>query len=108
MELVIISAERVITPLLRLTGQDGSELTGPAFSPDGTRLYVSSQRGGEGGLRGLTPNNAFAQGVGPGMTYEITGPFRRGRRAPDRGQQHTVNPQTGRAPWPRGRPRSAS
>ncbi len=108
MELVIISAERVITPLLRLTGQDGSELTGPAFSPDGTRLYVSSQRGGEGGLRGLTPNNAFAQGVGPGMTYEITGPFRRGRRAPDRGQQHTVNPHTGRAPWPRGRPRPAS
>jgi secreted PhoX family phosphatase len=43
-------------PFLRLVGVDGSELTGPAFSPDATRLYVSSQRN-------------------PGRTYEITGPF---------------------------------
>jgi secreted PhoX family phosphatase len=45
----------------RLTGRAGSELTGPAFSPDGTRLYFSSQRS-------------------PGETFEITGPFR--TRAP--------------------------
>jgi Tol biopolymer transport system component len=31
-------------------------MTGPAFSPDGSRLYFSSQRN-------------------PGRTYEISGPF---------------------------------
>jgi hypothetical protein len=50
----------VVSPLLRVVGQSGSELAGPAFDPRGTRLYVSSQRGGGGGI-----------------TYEITGPFRR-------------------------------
>ena len=39
----------------------GSEITGLAFSPDGTRLYMTSQRG----LDGVH-----------GMTFEITGPFR--------------------------------
>ena len=34
----------------------GSEITGPAFSPDGRRLYFSSQRN-------------------PGTTYEVTGPW---------------------------------
>jgi secreted PhoX family phosphatase len=48
-----------VSPFLQVTGQDGSELTGPAFSPDGSRLYVSSQRG-----------NGF------GITYEVRGPFR--------------------------------
>ena len=38
-----------------------SEVTGPVFSPDGTRLYFSSQRGGD-------PQT--------GITYEVTGPFR--------------------------------
>ena len=38
-----------------------SEITGPVFSPDGTRLYFSSQRGGN-------PQT--------GITYEVTGPFR--------------------------------
>ena len=32
---------------------------GPTFSPDGSRLYVNSQRGFDG----------------DGMTFEITGPF---------------------------------
>ena len=41
-------------PLCRLTGVSGSEITGPAFSPDGTRLYFSSQRE-------------------PGRTYEVKG-----------------------------------
>lgn len=45
-------------PFLRVTGVGDSEVTGPAFSPDGTRLYFSSQRN-------------------PGRTYEVTGPFRR-------------------------------
>jgi secreted PhoX family phosphatase len=57
MELVILSVEGDHAPFARLTGVSGSELTGPAFSPDGLRLYVSSQRS-------------------PGRTYEIRGPFR--------------------------------
>jgi len=46
-------------PFLQFAGHDGSEVTGPVFSPDGSRLYVSSQRGTDGA----------------GMTFEVTGPF---------------------------------
>ena len=60
MELVMITPDGVAAPLLRIVGQSSSELAGPAFDPYGRRLYVSSQRGG-----------------GNGITYEITGPFRR-------------------------------
>jgi secreted PhoX family phosphatase len=60
MELVMITPDDIAAPLLRVVGQDGSELAGPAFDPKGRRLYVSSQRGNGGGI-----------------TYEITGPFRR-------------------------------
>lgn len=49
------------SPLVRFVGHADSEVTGPAFSPDGSRLYVSSQRGRDGVH---------------GMTFEITGPFR--------------------------------
>ncbi len=49
-----------VSPFLRFVGHDESEVTGPAFSPDGRRLYLSSQRG----LDGET-----------GITVEITGPF---------------------------------
>jgi uncharacterized protein len=73
MELCIITSEydngaRAITPFMRFDtpGGSGSEVAGPAFSPDGTRLYVSSQRGRLG-----NPG-----GGGNGVTYEITGPFR--------------------------------
>lgn len=64
MELCIFSRDRngvSIAPFMRIVGQDASEVTGPAFSPDGTRLYLSSQRG--------TDNVN-------GHTYEIAGSFR--------------------------------
>jgi uncharacterized protein len=48
-------------PLMRLVGHDDSEVTGPALSPDGTRLYFSSQRGTSGSSNG-------------GITFEITLP----------------------------------
>jgi hypothetical protein len=63
MEICIIAwvnGVRQVSPFLRIGGQSSSEITGPAFSPDGSRLYLSSQRGGNGS----------------GVTYEITGPFR--------------------------------
>jgi secreted PhoX family phosphatase len=47
--------------ILQVVGNDDSEITGPAFDPSGTRLYFSSQRG---------PAPA-----GPGITYEVSGPF---------------------------------
>ncbi len=62
LELVVISREREVAPVLRVTGHDGSELTGPAFDPSGSRLYLSSQRG---------PGGSAA-----GVTFEISGPFR--------------------------------
>lgn len=54
------SGGRVAAPFLQLMGHAGSEIAGPAFSPDGKRLYFSSQRGTDG-------KN--------GMTFEVTGPF---------------------------------
>ena len=63
MEICIITPDDVVAPFLRITDQSSSEITGPAFSPDGTRLYFSSQRGTSGSSSG-------------GITYEVTGPFR--------------------------------
>ncbi|MFF5935886.1 alkaline phosphatase PhoX [Streptomyces sp. NPDC012508] len=63
MEICIITPDDVVAPFLRISGQSGSEITGPAFSPDGRRLYFSSQRGTSGSSSG-------------GITYEVTGPFR--------------------------------
>lgn len=60
MELVLITPDRATSALLRIVGQDESELAGSAFDPSGTRLYFSSQRGD-----------------GSGITYEMSGPFRR-------------------------------
>lgn len=59
MELCVIGPDRRVRVLLRVLGQDGSEITGPAFSPDGQRLYFNSQRGGR-------------SGPGLGITYEIS------------------------------------
>jgi secreted PhoX family phosphatase len=63
MELCLLSRERVLSRFLRLTGHEGSEIAGPAFNPAGDKLYFSSQRG--------------ALGVGLGITFEVSGPFRR-------------------------------
>ncbi len=65
MELVLLTPDRVVSPLLRIVGQDFSEIAGPAFDPTGDRLYFSSQRG-----------------EGAGITYEVMGPFRRSARSP--------------------------
>ena len=65
MELVQVDpATGLALPLLRVEGQPHSELAGPAFSPDGRRLYFSSQRGFDG----------------RGLTYEVRGPFQSRRR----------------------------
>jgi secreted PhoX family phosphatase len=56
LEIVALTAGGAVKPIVRLTGTFGSEITGPALSPDGRRLYFSSQRN-------------------PGITFEVTGPF---------------------------------
>lgn len=61
MQIVVLTAEKIL-PLLQIVGHDRSEITGPAFSPDGSRLYFSSQRGKTGRAE-------------DGITFEITGPF---------------------------------
>ncbi len=65
LDIVMITPNRVVARLLKLTGvaAEGSELAGPALDPSGKRFYFSSQRG-------------YVRGV----TYEVTGPFRRTRR----------------------------
>lgn len=64
LEVVLISTEGQVAPVVRLIGHDLSEIAGPAFSPDGSRLYFSSQRGTDG----------------RGVTFEVAGPFRTRRR----------------------------
>lgn len=61
MQIVVLTAGKIL-PLLQVVGHDRSEITGPAFSPDGSRLYFSSQRGKTGRDE-------------DGITFEITGPF---------------------------------
>lgn len=62
MKLVALSPTGKPTAMLQIVGHGGSEITGPAFDPSGTRLYFSSQRGAGGHGR-------------YGITYEVTGPF---------------------------------
>jgi secreted PhoX family phosphatase len=56
LEIVALTQGGLAVPIARLTGVAGTEITGPALSPDGSRLYFSSQRN-------------------PGVTFEVTGPF---------------------------------
>lgn len=60
-QLVALTPEGGVVPIVQVVGQDDSELCGPAFDPSYTRLYFSSQSG-------------FSKN-GPGITYEIRGPF---------------------------------
>lgn len=59
MQLVVLTPDDKVLPLLQVVDQDRSELTGPAFDPTFQRLYVSSQRG----VTGRSEN---------GMTFEIS------------------------------------
>jgi len=54
--------------VLAQTNHPGSEITGPAFSPDGSRLYFSSQRGPN--IEGFIPPDS-GEGSGTGVTYEL-------------------------------------
>ncbi len=73
-QIVMITPDGTVAPVLQLFNQTGSELTGLAFAPCGDRMYVSSQRGAD-------------NSTGAGITYEISGPFhatqRRRRHAGD-------------------------
>jgi secreted PhoX family phosphatase len=62
MQIVAITPDRRIVPVLQVVGHPNSEVAGPAFDPSGTRLYFSSQRGAQGR-------------DSDGVTYEVTGPF---------------------------------
>lgn len=62
LQIVVITKTGEAIPLLQLVGHDYSEITGPAFSPDGSRLYFSSQRG----TMGRSEN---------GITFEIIRSF---------------------------------
>jgi secreted PhoX family phosphatase len=61
MQIVALTANKIV-PVLQVVGHSSSEITGPAFSPDGSRLYFSSQRGKSGRAE-------------DGVTFEIAGPF---------------------------------
>jgi Bacterial protein of unknown function (DUF839)/WD40-like Beta Propeller Repeat len=56
MQIVLVRDDGSTFPVVQLPGVTGSEITGPAFDPSGTRLYFSSQRN-------------------PGATYEVSGPW---------------------------------
>jgi uncharacterized protein len=56
LEIVALTQTGGVHPIIRLTGKSGTEITGPALTPAGDRLYFSEQKA-------------------PGITYEVTGPF---------------------------------
>ncbi len=62
LQLIAITLEGELAPIVQVTGHPESEITGPAFDPSGTRLYFSSQRGTTGDSDS-------------GVTFEVTGPF---------------------------------
>lgn len=62
MQVVVISNDGNVYPLIEVVGHNESEIAGLAFSPDGSRLFFSSQRGKSGDDL-------------DGLTFEIHGPF---------------------------------
>jgi secreted PhoX family phosphatase len=66
-DIVMVTPERTISPVVRAASTGGihrdSEFAGIVFSPDGERMYFSSQRGHDRA----------------GVVYEVTGPFRAAR-----------------------------
>jgi len=89
LQIVLITAERVAAPFLELSGPlhaAQTEIAGTTFDPSGQRLYFSSQRGGTAG----------------GLTFEVTGPFRRpatpGSPLPPALQSPASPPAAGGAP----------
>ena len=72
---ICILAGDQVAPLLEIVGHEGSEITGPAFTPDGTRLYFSSQRGPSTFTAPFESASGQNNPVRPGITYEVTGPF---------------------------------
>jgi uncharacterized protein len=58
LEIGVVRSDGTSQVVMRLMGHDASEITGPALSPDGSRLYFSSQRG----TTGRSEN---------GMTFEL-------------------------------------
>jgi len=63
MQVVVVYPDGTLVPLLQIVGQDQSEIAGIAFSPDGRRMYFTSDRGG--------PNLQGGYGLGLGMLYEL-------------------------------------
>ena len=62
MQLVALTPNGDVEPILQVVGHDSSEITGPAFDPSGTRLNFSSQRGATGESS-------------DGVAFEVSGPF---------------------------------
>ena len=56
LQIVALTEQGSVVPIMQLEGVTGTEICGPALSPDGSRLYFSSQRN-------------------PGKTYEVSGPW---------------------------------
>lgn len=54
MQIVVLDNRYNAIPLVTLHGQPGSEIAGPAFTPDGSRLLFSSQKGALGDPMGGT------------------------------------------------------
>lgn len=91
MRLYVIVPNKPAKLLMQIT-RGGSEICGPAFTPDGSRLYFSSQRGPSG------PTGTAASGA----TFELTIPaeFRAPVAAPTPTPAPAPSPAPGPAPSP--------
>ena len=64
MEVVVLRPDNTVEMVAAVPGHGISEIAGPCFSPDGQRLYFSSQRAPVGPLSTVA-----------GVLYEVRGPF---------------------------------